>query len=721
MISPEVLQEIEQKIDFIKILDPRIHTNETRHMEIVVGGLNVTALTQSASTISSTTLNWQVVTPSPSCIMVRKMYVSYGVNLIDGNQSTAAPGTNDNSQCIFYDNFEGPRFRSLHSASSNLAFAINGINFAYQPDVIIENLAGQYDSFYDNTFESTCPQLNPQTLVLPSNAGYTYDGTTHVINGMNINTSIISPELVNSGNEFARDSGPVQFLAYGGVPFSYSPNMKFFASSSNNVFNYGGYYVQPAAGRPFNIQWFAAEPVIVPPLCHSNRQVAGLIGVNQFSLVFNLNVGRLWRSEMYDRGVNSQPVFRSMIPNPGVPNAFYTSVPGVTNTAPYLTMFFITPSPTQPMSVITTYPAYEILRFSTSTASAVALAAGSGPSYITSNVLSLQVIPSRFYIMAKQSIAGTTSTAFVPGSTTLNYSLYGAAYTSCAYNETCACIQNLSILFNNSSGLLSTCQVHDIYSLSKKNGLKTSFPHYTAGQFSNNSFGQICNPTPLVFKQGCGSTVCVSSYDLSMNSAIYAEGVQGVFQLTVQAGIYSPFFNPGGQLPVDLANVVPPAPGLPALDGSSYFNWDKPSQQGLQFQLFIVVMNPGVLQFNSVTGSFTKLIGNVTTQDVLTAPIMHADYFNWEQNFYGGRRLKMHGRGFLDDLLKGVKTAASIAKQAAPVVSGIASLIPHPAAQAVSKGANVAENVLGSLGFGKKKGRPKKRGGKALRAKDLLA
>jgi hypothetical protein len=188
-----------------------------------------------------------------------------------------------------------------------VTFSLNGIAFSYQPDVIIGPLA-QYDSFCDSTVEGTCPQLQPQSLVLPSNSAFATPYT----------------QLYNTTSEYSRPN-----------------NMKFPENCpSNNVFNYGGSILQPVFGPPSNglqVNYWCAEPVIVPPFVHDNHSlVPGLYGVNQFTLTYNIIPSRFWHSNMVNRTDVGLNVFRDMQPLNSTlfkPN-------------PILTMIYITPAPT---------------------------------------------------------------------------------------------------------------------------------------------------------------------------------------------------------------------------------------------------------------------------------------------------------------------------------------------------------------------------------------
>jgi len=66
------------------------------------------------------------------------------------------------------------------------------------------------------------------------------------------------------------------------------------------------------------------------------------------------------------------------------------------------------------------------------------------------------------------------------------------------------------------------------------------------------------------------------------------------------------------------------------------------------------------------------------------------------------RRKTQNGKGFFDLIKKGVKFLKDT-----KAISTIGSLVPHPGAQKVA-------GVAGSLGFGRKRRRPRKQNGKGL-------
>lgn len=220
-------------------------------------------------------------------------------------------------------------------------------------------------------------------------------------------------------------------------------------------------------------------------------------------------------------------------------------------------------------------------------------------------------------------------------------------------------IDKVVINFDNQDGRLSTMDGFDLWKLSAKNGLKMSYLNYS---------------------KVMGSVLCIEfGTDLNLNPLLCA-GVRGNFQFSATISLR------------DIRETGAPA---------------------ISYQLHTIMIPEGVLTVDDQLVSIS--IGTLTEEIVALAQFAPTGFRHEITNYYGG--------GFWKNLWSGIKkvfkVGAPIARQLAGAVGSIASMIPHPVAQGIGKGANIANTVLGALGAGKGRGRPRKNGGAHMRTSSL--
>lgn len=140
--------------------------------------------------------------------------------------------------------------------------------------------------------------------------------------------------------------------------------------------------------------------------------------------------------------------------NDATGSAVITNV-SVTFGQPSLLFQYITPPLTMPRPVSISYPYYVVNRFP----SGPTTIASGAVTTISSNNIQLNSIPRRMYIFARQQNNDQTVNS------------------TDAYAE----IQNISIQFENYSGLLASASEQDLYNISKCNGLNMSWLDWTGG------------------------------------------------------------------------------------------------------------------------------------------------------------------------------------------------------------------------------------------------
>ena len=173
---------------------------------------------------------------------------------------------------------------------------------------------------------------------------------------------------------------------------------------------------------------------------------------------------------------------------------------------PCLFIKYITPQETQVLSpqMVLTYPYFDIQRYASNVGT---IASGASTTYPSNNI-QLSSIPRRMYVYVRQT----------------NAELYGNA----RHTDTYAQINNISIQFMNKNGLLSSCNMEQLYDMSKKNHCNMSWTQWSGGP--------VYRPGDWATTMGTvGSIVCIEfATDIGLDS-LDAPGklAQCMLQVTV--------------------------------------------------------------------------------------------------------------------------------------------------------------------------------------------
>lgn len=176
----------------------------------------------------------------------------------------------------------------------------------------------------------------------------------------------------------------------------------------------------------------------------------------------------------------------------------------VTFGQPSLLFQYVTPPMTMPRPALISYPYYVVNRFPTGPTAI----ASNTTTVVSSNNIQLNSIPRRMYIFARQQ----------NGEQTFNST------------DTYAEIQNISIQFENVSGLLASASEQDLYNISKQNGLNMSWTDWTGGpvQGSSGIYGT------------CGSVLCICpGIDIGLPDNL-SSGVVGQFMMQYNITLRNP-------------------------------------------------------------------------------------------------------------------------------------------------------------------------------------
>lgn len=177
------------------------------------------------------------------------------------------------------------------------------------------------------------------------------------------------------------------------------------------------------------------EDIFLSPLLFGKLEESGFVGISTMNLTFNLtNIQRLWSSDQVNGNV-------------------FTSVNVNIIANPSLLMRFITVEWTQPIPEEVIYNYNNVQNFPTNCGTVL-----SGVSKVQSaSNIQLDQIPKLIYIHIRQQNQDQTF----------------------ATTDTFARITNVSVNFNNLSGIYASATEQDIYHTCIKNGLQVSWPQWT--------------------------------------------------------------------------------------------------------------------------------------------------------------------------------------------------------------------------------------------------
>jgi hypothetical protein len=355
----------------------------------------------------------------------------------------------------------------------------------------------------------------------------------------------------NNGTAFNPPNGPLGpygngFYARGGFPMNWQ--------------NLG----QSGAAGPLysTVTAVLTEPLFVSPLLFGIGQSMAFIGVQTFDVVINFSdLSRLWSHSLGSPGNTG---FAVILPT----NVF---------TNPALLFNYLTPKELDvPIPRALAYPYFNLDRFPTT--STVLLPGVTGGVFglpgastvISTQNFMLNSIPRRMYIYAQiPQTNQTVSTAdsFIP-------------------------ISNLSVNWNNSAGLLSSCSQQSLYKMSVENGLNVPWNVFTGG------------PVPVLEESGtsvglAGAPVCIEmGKDIGLGE-LEAPGLLGQYQLQMNVTLYN-------VRPVPITSVT----------------------------LWILVVSEGSMTI--LDGRAVTQVGVISKEDVLDAKKAPMVDYNAIERVYGG-------------------------------------------------------------------------------------
>jgi hypothetical protein len=338
------------------------------------------------------------------------------------------------------------------------------------------------------------------------------------------------------------------------------------------------------------VQFTVEEPLLLSPFTWINSKAnnQGLYGISTLNFQFNM-VGQV-----------SSRVWRSA-------NPWAITANVVSYGEPSLIFNFLTPFSSDILPAKNIVPYMNFARYITPYKNGIA---PNAPATITTNSVQFSTIPDSVIIYARKAkglLTTADSDSFYP-------------------------IKNISVTFDNRSGILSSANTQSLFLMSKDNGINSNWHEF-------NGYASVVDVA------GAGRTVatCGAPLMLKMGGDIplqnwYSAGSLGQFHF---------------QIDVTVQN-----------NDSSFAN---------DIEIVIIAVESGVLV--SERGQSQIFTGLLSREDVLKASEKEPQSYNSVQRLVGG--------GFLDSL-------KTIFSKLAPIAKATLGAIPHPASQMLSHGLSMA-------------------------------
>lgn len=371
-----------------------------------------------------------------------------------------------------------------------------------------------------------------------------------------------------------------------------------------------------APAAPFTFTFEAAEPLMISPFVYGDdsEECAGIYGVSQINI--NMSLDAACKRMLRTSATGNDVQFNGLI-NPNSVTVQYSNVS--------IECRFLSPPASALLPMTNIVPYSSIVNYQTTLNAPVA---GAASSNITSSNVQLNAVPDKVFLFIKDS------------------------QNNIGYNtpDCYATISNVSITFNNNSGLLSGASPQSLWRMSREAGCLQSWLEYSG--LANAS------PVPLIAVDGAmfGTVGSVLVLDFGRHIQLqenwYAPGSLGSFNFQVQ---------------VQYTNNT----------GVAYVNP----------QLNVAFLSSGV--FATTNGQSAAYIGVLNKEEVLKAMEQEPVSHHTLQRLVGGKRGLFHG-------LK------SMAHRAFRFARHHPELMKHAASAVMSH--PKAAHAMSALGFGEPSG-----------------
>lgn len=513
------------------VIDPRIVQNAPSYA-VEKGALSLTNVAQRAIAATTSQQSFNIQVPSENVFVDRAIDWSCGIQLVLDFTLGAAPGA---GAALFRQGVDwAPAAFPLHQCVSTMSTTINDTTTTMNTSDVLPQVLRLVD-LKDARRQRTCPTMLDRHYVYPA-------GT-------------VTSSPLSSFDEFSNtDEQPNG--AWGQVQFYTDSTFTVAAVDQVTPDVVGGARsVTYVAGQPtatnntagpwrLYLQVQSTEKLVISPFIFDDKMElsTGLFGVQNIQMLMNI--------QPPTRVLRTSSAFQASLAAGAGQLAITYGAGSNNSTAPWvspsLQVQFLTPALDVPLPPKSVVPYMEFPRYITS-----GLGAFAGTSQtVSSNTITLPNIPDYLMIYAKPS-----------------------TYANASNGDWLYPISNISLNFDNFSGLLSSHTQPELYKMSVNNGVDMTWSEWTGQGFS----AATSSKTSLVG----GPLVLRPGRDVTLQTG-QAPGLVGNFSV---------------QFTLTLQN---------------------PSGNTLTPQIYVVAISSGF--FETIKGSSRIIKGVVTEQDILSAP-----------------------------------------------------------------------------------------------------
>ena len=585
----------------ISVFDERIVQRSPMQYAVEQGAVSATNTNFTAISQTTSQHTYQIQVPSENVFVDKALdwtsTVALQFNVVNTTTTASAP-------VVLFGRDIALNAFPLHTLVSTLSATINDTTVTMNTSDVLFEVLRMADSAKNRELR-TCPSY------LDTYASY--------------NDAIGTNNNPIAGYENATTNGVVPNGAFWNVYFTNSTGVALSGSGNYVVNGNTVYYVNGVPSYnasqtlvsentyPVFIKFTTVEKLVLSPFCFSDvhDNETGLFGIQNIQVVANMmnpsadntgTIGRVlrWAYKGTVTGINSV--------------AYNNNAQGGAFSNSQISCVFLTPSLSLPLPSKSVVPYMEFPRYTQNFTLSDSLASGALSSTQQSQTITLPTIPDLIIIYAKPSSYNSTDASYyLP-------------------------ITNISVNFDNFSGLLSSYTPSELFAISQSNGLQMNWDEWNGQALKGNS-GSAGQYVGLVG----GFLVIKPSRDITLQTA-QAPGVIGNYTLQFNYQVYNP-------------------------SASSVS----------QFTLTTITANSGF--FESIKGSSRVVKGVLSQKDVIEADGKGAVTRSELNRFVGGK----HG-SLMHSLQNGVSKAMPFIRSLIPHVKEHIHHMAHAAMGAMKRG-----------------------------------